>query len=115
MPIIKVEEIQMKKILVIVVTLLAVYVGYLFGKPYLTKHFLQQQMKGLADKADLKTDREIVSELVSFSKERGLPLSRRDFKVMRHDGRTRIKVSYSQVVEIQGLRKDYKFSIDVIS
>lgn len=105
----------MKKFLSILVIAALAYGGYLFGRPYVTNHFLHQQMQGLADKADLKTDREIVEELVAFAQERSLPLDRRDFKVIRHDGRTRITVSYNQVVEVPGITRQYKFKLDVIS
>lgn len=105
----------MKKIITVLVIAALAYVGYLFGKPYVSNHFLQSQMQGLADKADLKTDREIINELVAFAQERDLPLGRRDFKVIRHDGRTRITVSYNQVVEVPLLSKQYRFKLDVIS
>ena len=104
----------MKFIYILVIGLL-LYVGYAFGKPYVSNHFLHQQMQGLADKAHLKTDRDILNELEAFAQERGLPISRRDFKVIRHDGRTRITVAYSQVVEVPGITRQYSFSIDVIA
>jgi hypothetical protein len=105
----------MKKILYVLVIAALVYVGYLFGKPYVSNHFLQQQMQGLADKSNLKTDREILIELVAFANERDLPISKRDFKIIRHNGRTRITVSYSQVVEVPWVSRHYSFKLDVIS
>ncbi len=105
----------MKKVLFIAVIAALCYTGYLFGKPYLSHHFLQRQMQGLADKADLKTDTEIVGELVAFSQERGLPLNRRDFKIKRYDGRTYISVSYEQQVELSVLKRQYSFNIKVVS
>jgi hypothetical protein len=114
-PIIEVEEINMKKILSILLIAAVFYVGYLFSKPYISSHFLQKQMQGLADKADLKTDREIIGELVAFANERDLPIHRRDFKIKRHDGRTYISVSYGQVVEVPGISRQYKFKLEVSS
>jgi hypothetical protein len=110
-----VEGIHMKKFLYVAVVATLLYGGYLFGKPYVANHFLHQRMQGLADKADLRTDREILNELEAFAQERDLPISRRDFKVIRHDGRTRITVAYSQIVEVPGITRRYSFSIDVIA
>jgi hypothetical protein len=105
----------MKKILTIAVIGVLCYGGYIFAKPYVNSHFLQKQMQWMADKADLKTDREIVEELVAFANERGLPLERRDFKVKRYDGRTYISVNYSQDVEVPLLSKHYQFDLKVVS
>ena len=105
----------MKTVIFIVVIGALGYGGYLFGKPYVNSHFLQKQMQGLADKADLKSDREIVTELVAFAQERGIPLDRRDFKLKRYDGRMYISVSYEQVVEVPMIKKQYQFTLEVVS
>lgn len=105
----------MRRFIAIFTIAVLAYGGYLFGKPYLMSHFLKSQMQGLAEKADLKTDREIITELVAFAQERHLPVNRRDFEIIRHDGRTRIKVSYDQVVEVPGIKREYRFNLDVIS
>ena len=105
----------MKKILLVAMLGIFCYGGWLFGRPYLTNHFLKGQMQGLADKAYIKTDLEIITELVAFSQDRDLPLEYRDFKVTRHDGRTSISVSYKQVVEVPFYSREYKFAVSVIS
>ena len=105
----------MQKFLFILAIAILAYGGYLFGKPYVSSHFLQQEMQELADKAHIKTDREILKELVAFAQERDLPVGRRDVKVTRHDGRTSISVSYSQVVEVPWISRQYNFKLDVIS
>jgi len=105
----------MKKVLLVLVLAGLVYCGYTFSKPYLTSYFLKGEMQQLADKANLKTDREILKELVAFSQERGLPLTQRDFKITRKDGRTHISVNYSQTVEIPWLSKRYDFELNVVS
>ena len=105
----------MKKILIVLVVAILAYGGWLFGKPYLQNHFLKQQMQGLADKAHLKNDREIINELIAFAVERDLPLSRRNFEVERYDGRTSITVSYEQIVKTPVYTKAYKFTSSVRS
>ena len=105
----------MKKILILVIVGIIGYGGWLYSKPYLQNHFLQRQMQGLADKAHLKNDREILEELIAFAKERDLPLVHRDFEVKRYDGRTMIAVEYEQVVETPFYSRAYKFSIRVAS
>jgi hypothetical protein len=105
----------MKKVLAVVIIGLIAYGGWIFSKPYVQNHFLQSQMQGLADKAHLKNDREIINELVAFAQERDLPLVQRDFKVQRHDGRTSITVKYEQFVETPIYSRGYKFSTSVRS
>jgi hypothetical protein len=105
----------MKKILTVAVAALLAYGGWIFSKPYLQNHFLHGEMQGLADKAYIKTDREIIAELVAFAQERGMPLSQRDFKITRYDGRTSISVSYRQTVETPVFSKQYKFNVSVTS
>lgn len=105
----------MKKVLVVVIMGMFVYGGWIFSKPYVQNHFLQSQMQGLADKAHLKNDREIINELVAFAQERDLPLVHRDFKVLRHDGRTSITVKYEQLVETPVYSRGYKFTTSVTS
>jgi hypothetical protein len=105
----------MKKILIVVIVGILGYGGWLFAKPYMQNHFLQRQMQGLAHKAHLKNDREIIQELVAFANERDLPLGRRNFEVQRYDGRTIITVKYEQVVETPVLSKAYRFNTSVRS
>lgn len=105
----------MKRILTIAVIAALCYGAYLFGKPYVSSYFLQRQMQYMADKADLKTNPEILEELGAFAKERGLPLKQDDFKIKRHDGRTYISVTYSQNVEVPLLKRHYEFELEVVS
>ena len=105
----------MKKLIYTLIIATLVYGGYMFGKPHLTCHFIKKQMQGLADHADKKSDREIVSELIAFAGERDLRLTRKEIKVTRHDGRTSISVKYSQVVEVPGITRNYSFDLRVIS
>jgi hypothetical protein len=105
----------MKKIVILIIVGVLGYGGWMFSKPYVQRHFLQGQMQGLANKADIKTDREILMELVAFAQERGIPLSQRDFKINRYDGRTSISVTYKQVVDTPVFSKQYRFNVSVTS
>jgi len=101
-----------KAIFWLIILAFIAYAGFQFGTPYYRYFALKDHAKAIT-KIPLETEEMIRAKVFERSKELNVPLAKKDVIVTRTDGLVRIKISWSEVVDILGFyQKTLHFKID---